>query len=393
MFALRATAIAAQLLCDELLIVYRREQVPKMIEDFASAGFTRRSLIASPDGIFQMVVLASYDRSPFTSAAQGYERIWGMGRLPESLASRLRALSLLDLEKVERFTPEDIEQVLKRESFHGCSLQILGEVNYARTISAAASLARDLHQRLISAKTPKSVAELYGAYKEVHGVGEIIASKLIKYTVREIGAAPVEPSSIPLDVVWPITGEYHNAQAVSVLNSRLGSDVVPLTMGLLLKCGDPFAIDALFYLHRYNYRRLEELADEVAASVGFSGKSTAPRQDSERTEIQKADKQRDMEKARRLMEVIREVCDDIKNVTAQELKGLSTPRRLQASADRLFGIMAGYAADGKVHEMYQYYSNCLKDPQGQELDWILDQIQRKSLKSEHERFMRIYNVP
>lgn len=45
MSALRATAIAAQLLCDELLSVYRREQVPRMIEDFASADFTRRSLI------------------------------------------------------------------------------------------------------------------------------------------------------------------------------------------------------------------------------------------------------------------------------------------------------------------------------------------------------------
>lgn len=88
----------------------------------------------------------------------------------------------------------------------------------------------------------------------------------------------------------------------SVLKSRLGSDVVSLTMGLLLKYGDPFAIDALFYLHRYNYRRLEELADEVAAAVGFSGKSTAPRQCSDRAEIQKADKQRDMDKARRLME-------------------------------------------------------------------------------------------
>jgi|GEM_PF-5690438 len=65
----------------------------------------------------------------------------------------------------------NIEQTLKRESFHGYSLQISGKVSYARTISAAASLTRDLHQRLISAKTPKSVAELYEAYKEVHGIG------------------------------------------------------------------------------------------------------------------------------------------------------------------------------------------------------------------------------
>lgn len=200
-----------------------------------------------------------------------------------------------------------------------------------------------------------------------------------------MAVASVNPVPFPLDVVWPIMGEHHNEQAAQRLRTRLGHDIVPLTMGLLLQAGDPFAIDGLFYLDRNDKKRLEAFIDDV--SQWNTGTRRAPVQQLHAAPVRSADLQ---SKAKKMMTIVKEVCDDINGVAEKDLGGLTTISSLRKSAARLLVNMQPYAETNSVDEMYRYYVNCLDNSEGQRLDWILSKIGRKSLKSEFSRFEAVY---
>ena len=74
-YSKREVALLAELLADKLINTYQNEQIPAMIEGFSAAGFTRTTLTLDPIKLFQMLVIAAYDRRPFTPAAGGFEVI------------------------------------------------------------------------------------------------------------------------------------------------------------------------------------------------------------------------------------------------------------------------------------------------------------------------------
>ena len=74
----REVALIAELLADKLIRTYQGEQIATMVDGFTSAGFTKTAFEQDPAQLFQMLVIAAYDRRPFTGAAGGFEVIWGM---------------------------------------------------------------------------------------------------------------------------------------------------------------------------------------------------------------------------------------------------------------------------------------------------------------------------
>ena len=55
-YSKREVAIIAELLADKLIQTYRNEQIPAMVDGFASAGFTQMTLKRDPVRLFQMVL-------------------------------------------------------------------------------------------------------------------------------------------------------------------------------------------------------------------------------------------------------------------------------------------------------------------------------------------------
>ena len=374
-------AYIAEELAAFLLDTYHSKHLPQMVADFKVAGFTKENLSLNPHKVYLMIVVASFDRRPFTGAAGGYEYIWGMKGKSNSLPARLSIMGLSDPNRVSAASREKIRSVLAEEKIAGHLLARYENVDYSKTIYDAAAASENLFRMLLAANSAKDSLQIYSKLIEIHGIGETIASKLLKYLLREIAIGNIPPGNSPLSVTWPIVNEYHNEQAVIKLR-KLGADIAPLAMGLLLQKEDPFAIDALFYLNRYDQRLLDEFIADMSQWKTYETKTSASFIPKEKTLA-------NVEKAKLLLAVIEDVCTDIRGVTKEELQGLVQPRQLEAAANKLYANMAGYASKGDINNMHRYYENCLNSGASR-WDFILEKIGKKSLQTEWERFRKIF---
>lgn len=385
MLSVRVQAYAAELLSSLLIDTYHSKHAPKMKEDFALAGFSKESLSSSVDQLFLMIVTASYDRRPFSGYWGGYEYIWGMKEKENSIQARFARNRLSNLSYIRSITKNEITTILTEEKIKDVTLARVDNVDYARTLIDIASSVNLIHFKILQAKSSSDVSELYNDIVQIHGIGDTIASKLIKYTLREIGIGNLHPKEIPLSAAWSLTEEYHVKEAIDKLNA-LGNNIVPLAMGLLMKHGDPYAIDSLFFLNRFEQKTLEELITDIKQ---WSNTPIRNHPTNTGSTIETNDSDQRIAEAKKLLSVISDVCDDIKGITREQLKGLVQPNQLQAAARKLYANMANYASKGDIHNMVRYYENCLKTTSS--WDWLLESIGRKCLKTEWSRFKNIYD--
>jgi len=388
-YSKREVALLAELLADKLINTYQNEQIPAMIEGFSAAGFTRTTLTLDPIKLFQMLVIAAYDRRPFTPAAGGFEVIWGIRRGSQSIPQVLEALALFTPQDVRRRAVDSIHGRLDSRPYFDRSLATDGgPVRFARTLIELARLIDDgFHDQVLTASTPEDVQAIHKALTTVHGIGDTIGAKLVKYLLREIGIGRAPAAAFPLAVVWPIVDEYHASEAAMKLGARLDVTLVPLTMGLLISRGEPFAIDALFYLHRQRNWELEDFVNEVQVSMG---RRFVPPARSTRVRTVS-----DAQVAQDLLAVIKEICDASRGITEAEIKraglqGIVTPAQIEGSARWLHTEMGELAAEGRAGEMVNFYENCLHSERGQIIGWALQQLGRTSLESEADRFRQVY---
>jgi len=386
----RQVALIAQLLADELVSTYRNEQVPLMVDNFSRAGFTRDNLTGDEDKLFQMLVTAAYDRRPFSGAAGGYEVIWGIQRRTGSVAEALDRLGLFTLQGVLARGAEALEERLGKKTYHGEPLaQVDDKVEYARTLVQCARLVdTGLRTKLAEAECTEDVASIYKDLTTVHGIGDTIGAKLVKYLLREIGVGNVQPDCFPLSVVWPITQELWVDNAFSKLTARVDVTLPPLVMGVLLENGDPFAIDALFYLQRYREGDFDQLIKDLQSICTDRLPVPAGTRPQEPGKV-------DRELAQDLLGVIEKILGDAGSVTDAEIKaaglqGTASAKGIREKAQRMYNTMAGLAEEGNAGGMLQYYNSCLAYEGGQHIGWVLSRLGRKTLESEAERFQDIY---
>lgn len=384
----RDSAFAAELLAEHLLQVYKNEQIPQSVEDFCLAGFSRESLAKNPDQLFRMIVLAAYDRRPFTQAVGGYERIWEMGKPANGVPSLLHSRQLWSVHEVLLRSIKQLETYLDGLTLGDLHLSSDGaRTFYANTLIQAAQLVKDgFLDQLKEVSSSKDIRTVFDRFDSVHGIGETIASKLVKYTLREIAIGKVQPAEFPLDVAWPITQEYHAESGAALLQS-LSPDIPALTAGILYKKGDAYAIDALFYLNRRKSNELEEFINEIRLVIPSSLTKNAIHPVPALAN--------DTETCKQLLEIIADVRDATLHVSQVELekngitRGIKTAKQVNQSGTRLYHEMERIAQTGSVSEMVNYYENCLKSSDGQLYDWILSKLGRKCLASEKDRFLQI----
>lgn len=380
----RTTAMAAELLADRLLDVYQNEQVPKMVAEFAAAGFTRNGLREEPDALFRLMIIAAYDRRPFTQAMGGYEAIWEIDGRRRGVPSRLSGAGLWTVQDVLAAAPQEPGRKLALLQLGSQTMADDGRyTQFGRTLrDAALSVQRGLLQELRQAETPDAIVRAFERLTAIHGIGETIAAKLIMYTLREIGIGRATPERFPLNVTWPLTQEWHAAGAIMQLY-ELGAALVPLAAGVMHQRGDGFAIDALFYLHRNHPQRLYALVEEL------QGKKSRNSTQDGKTAVKSG---AGAELCTALLGVIKAICDDSLDLTVGELaaQGIQMkPAKVIDSNRYLYAQFEKKAKQGNPVLMVQYYEACLRSKMGKMYDDILEKVGRKSLASERERFLKV----
>lgn len=236
-----------------LIKIYVEHKLPRASEMNRKypEGFTPEKLRDDADALYRMIILAAYDRQPFTRIARGWEPIWGLVDSGPSLPALLRSKKLYSL-NVLSLTPEQIIERLASCRFFGYKLDTDGaNTRYCKTLKDSASLVndRDLRSMILLARSAEDVQNLHRLFDSVHGIGPTIASKLVMYTLREIGLGQISPGELH-PAVKPILAEYHNARLSEELKTKYGQPIIDQVFEALKALGDPFAIDALYYVDR-----------------------------------------------------------------------------------------------------------------------------------------------
>jgi hypothetical protein len=257
----------ARMLAEKLIEIYVDGKLPHYAKlNVASPeGFTEERIQNDPqNSLLQMILLSAYDRQPFTRWAGGFEQIAGLNPSKESLPDILRSAQLFTVAGILCLKEDTIDRILVGCSFYGHHLASYSNVQYARTFKEAAEKVASLLSDIRGARTASDIGALHRKLQSIHGIGTTIASKLIMYTFRE---SPYFGSSIhPRELypaVKPIMGEYHVGNIARVLKERYGQTIIDDILEQLKELGDPFAIDALFYIDREAPKLLEYLLNAV----------------------------------------------------------------------------------------------------------------------------------
>jgi hypothetical protein len=240
--------------------IYREEIIPDRVAEFESWGFERKDLVESDEAFFEFLVLASYDRQPFTFKG-GYEAVWSED--PGSVRRLLESRRLLKLSTIRALGEEDLRSHLTALVFgpwrlaHDRKKQGAGGTDYARTLRELAEHTSELRTLCATAVSEWDVASLHYRFDNVHGIGPTIAAKLVKYLLREIRVADVDPSNFQR-IVPHLLQDFDN----SVLLRETGTHS-PQTLGRriqaeMTKLGEPLAIEALFYVDKEYEGKLPE---------------------------------------------------------------------------------------------------------------------------------------
>jgi hypothetical protein len=244
----------ARMLAEKLIEIYVDGKLPHYasLNVASPEGFTEERIQNDPqNSLLQMILLSAYDRQPFTRWAGGFEQIWGLNPSKESLPGILRSAQLFTVAGILGLKEDTIDRILVGCSLYGHHLASYSNVKYARTFKEAVKEIGNLLSDIRGARTAPDISALHRKLQSIHGIGATIASKLIMYTLRE---TPYFGSSIhPRELypaVKPIMGEYHVENIAKVLKERYGQTIIDDILEQLKELGDPFAIDALFYIDR-----------------------------------------------------------------------------------------------------------------------------------------------
>lgn len=240
-------------LASALIRFYSEEVIPDQVSEFGSWGFEKEELREKSDVFFEFVVLASYDRQPFTFKG-GYEAVWSED--PGSVRRLLESRRITKLHTVNAISEEDLRSHLTGLVFgpwrlaHDRKRQGAGGTDYARTIREIAEHTEELRTLCVQAVSEWDVASLHYRFDDIHGIGPTIAAKLVKYLLREIKVADVESENFSR-IVPHLLQEYQNSGMLKQLAANSPQTLGRRLQAEVAKMGEPLAIEALFYADKH----------------------------------------------------------------------------------------------------------------------------------------------
>jgi hypothetical protein len=208
-----------------LIEIYTKHKLPKYADTFYKPlGYTKQEMEDDPNKVYSMILVAAYDRQPFTKIARGWESIWGTRSQENSLRTSLDKMGLLQVRVASELSLEEVSRRLRGVTFHGYRIDSDGaHTEYARTVKDIARLVSEcqLLRLMMQTETPAQVESIFRLLHGIHGIGKTIASKIVMYTLREIGIGQIWRGHL-YPAVEPILDEYHNARLTKELEQNFG---------------------------------------------------------------------------------------------------------------------------------------------------------------------------
>lgn len=237
-----------------LVRYYRQEIIPDVVSEFESWGFEKDDLRERDDDFFAFCVLASYDRQPFTFKG-GSEAVWSED--PGSVRRLLESKRLLKHQRVLAVGEDDLRALLSSLVFGPWRLAYdrkrhgAGGTDYARTMKGIAEHTVEMRGLCAAAVSEWDIASLHYRFDDIHGIGPTIAAKLVKYLIRELQLAEVEPENFQR-LVPHLLQEFQSSAMLKRLSPNSPQTLGRRLVAEVAKLGEPLAIDAVFYADK-NY--------------------------------------------------------------------------------------------------------------------------------------------
>jgi len=226
-----------------LIRKFQNEKVKYIVEEFATWGFTRETLLKNKDVLFQFLVLVSFDRRPYSP----YELVWDVNN-STSVFSTLKRSGLLELNRVKSLREEELNRILKNltvKNLHLSYLDLTKRIKTAKTMKEISSKIEQVAFQLNNMNSFYDVMRLHQMLDDIHGIGPTIASKFIMYTIRCMGIGNIDPSNLDL-VVKHLQNGWRNSKWVKQLEEiGILEDVYQKLKE------DPFSFDYFWDLDRY----------------------------------------------------------------------------------------------------------------------------------------------
>jgi hypothetical protein len=249
-----STELEVPQIANALVRFYRVEIIPDMVSEFESWGFEKERLQASDDDFFCFCALGSYDRQPFTFKG-GYQAVWSED--PGSVRRLLESKRLLKHARIQGLAEEELRTLLSSLVFgpwrlaHDRKRPGAGGTDYARTLKGLAEHTAELRGLCTAAVSEWDVASLHYRFDSIHGIGPTIAAKLVKYLLRDLQLASVEPENFGR-LVPHLLQEYANSPLLKRLSPNSPQTLGRRLQAEVAKFGEPLAIEAIFYADK-NY--------------------------------------------------------------------------------------------------------------------------------------------
>ncbi len=227
---------------DFLIKVYREEKVPWSKGFFQMRGFDAKTL-EKKEKFFEFMVCISFDQRPFNM-----KEAWDGVRMD------LEERGIFNLEEIRTLTPEQIRKRMGRYA----------EEQGKRFFQAVHYIVKNLDsifKMITEISDCKEITSVWFKLQEIPTIGPTISAKILMYCLREIGLVKLEPLQVEEVILYQLLKEYHNQKCLNYLRGRTGEPQMERKlMEALNQKGEPFAIDALFWIDlRNKYRELEEV--------------------------------------------------------------------------------------------------------------------------------------
>jgi len=214
-------------------------------------GFTKENLCTDREVLFRFLILISYDRQPFDRP--DYFAVWDPTD-QQSVFNVLKTAGLFEIDRIRKLSEAEISHDLSKYVAHGYHLHNTNPgggpgTDYSKTFKKISQITDEVMATLPKLRTALDVYNLH-ARVHVHGIGDIIASKFIMYTVRELGIGNVPHSELGV-VSSHLFGEAHNKKwAQRLEDPKLGGRPGLMYQVMQNMTEDPMALDYLWQLDK-----------------------------------------------------------------------------------------------------------------------------------------------
>jgi hypothetical protein len=249
-----STELDVPQLATALVRFYRIEIIPDVVSEFESWGFEKEGLREKDDDFFAFCALGSYDRQPFTFKG-GYQAVWSED--PGSVRRLLESKRLLKFSRTSALSEDELRSILSGLVFgpwrlaHDRKRPGAGGTDYARTLKGLTEHTPELRALCTSAVSEWDVASLHYRFDSIHGIGPTIAAKLVKYLLRELQVAEVDPANFGR-LVPHLLQEYANSPLLKRLSPNSPQTLGRRLQAEVAKFDEPLAVEAIFYADK-NY--------------------------------------------------------------------------------------------------------------------------------------------